>query len=95
VADQDGPSQASGFIALKSLTKGQPDPAAALAEIRHIYFNTTKKTIDHDVAHAIELLKSLPTEEEREKATVFMHGLSEMQRQWRARERKPAKSKVK
>jgi hypothetical protein len=81
---------AVGFVALSSLLGrgGGQDPAAALREIRHIYFNTTRRTIDNDVAHAIELLKALPTEEDREKATVYMHGLSEMQRQWRARAKK-------
>ena len=84
MAEHEDAKPAAGFVALKSLLKGTPpDPAAALEEIRRIYFNTTKKTIDNDVAHAIELLKSLPTEEAREKATVFMHGLSEMQREWR------------
>jgi hypothetical protein len=79
---------ALGFVALKSITQGPPDPEAALAEIRTIYFNTTKKTIDHDLAHAIELLKSLPSEDDRERATVFMQGLSEMQREWQAANRK-------
>ena len=35
----------------------------ALAGIRRIYFNTTRRTIQHDLAHAIELIKSLPSEE--------------------------------
>lgn len=77
----------TGFVPLAALKKGPPDPAEALADIRRIYFNTSRVTIEHDFAHAIELLKSLPTDEEREKATVYMHGLSEMQRQWQ----KPAK----
>lgn len=72
----------SGFIPLTSLKDGSPDPKAALAEIRRIYFNTTRRTIQHDLAHAIELLKSLPSEEEREKATVYMEGLAEMRREW-------------
>jgi hypothetical protein len=67
---------------LRSLAKGPPDPAAALAEIRRIYFKTTKRTIEHDIAHAIELLKSLPSEDEREKATVYMEGLAQMRREW-------------
>ena len=50
----------AGFVSLKSLKQGPPDAAAALAEIRRIYFKTTRQTIDHDLAHAIELLKSLP-----------------------------------
>jgi hypothetical protein len=72
----------AGFVSLKSLKQGPPDAAASLAEIRRIYFKTTRQTIDHDLVHAIELLKSLPTEEDREKATVYMHGLAEMQRNW-------------
>jgi hypothetical protein len=77
-----------GFVPLKSLKQGPPDPDAALAGIRRLYFTTTKKTIDDDLAHAIELLKSLPTEEARERATVFMHGLSDMQREWQATKKK-------
>jgi len=70
------------FVPLTSLKHGAPDPAAAFAEIRKIYFNTTKRTIQNDLAHAIELLKSLPTEEAREKATVYMEGLAHMRRDW-------------
>ena len=82
-----------GFIALKSLKQGgPPEPQAALTEIRRIYFNTTRQTIDNDLAHAIELLKSLPGEDWREKATVFMQGLSEMQREWQAPRKKRSKS---
>ena len=71
-----------GFVPLTSLKQGAPDPKAALGEIRRIYFKTTKKTIEHDIAHAIELLKSLPSEEEREKASVYMEGLAQMRREW-------------
>ena len=70
------------FVPLSALKAGEPpDPKAALAEIRRIYFKTTKKTIDHDLAHAIELLKRLP-EEDREKASVYMEGLAQMRREW-------------
>ncbi len=72
----------TGFVPLTSLKHRTPEPAAAFAEIRRIYFNTTKRTIRDDLAHAIELLKSLPSEEEREKATVYMEGLAQMRRQW-------------
>ena len=81
-----------GFIALKSIGKAPPDSAEALAELRRIYFNTTRQTIDNDMAHAIELLKALPDEDAREKATVFMHGLSEMQREWRRKTLKSGRS---
>ena len=76
-----------GFVPLKSLTRGAATPKAALDEIRRIYFKTTRQTIDNDLAHAIELLKSLETEEEREKASVFMEGIAQMQHEW-ARETK-------
>jgi hypothetical protein len=77
-----------GFVPIKSLKPGgPPDPKALLAEIRTIYFKTTKKSIDHDFDHAIELLKSLSSEEDREKATVYMEGLAQMQREWSKRRR--------
>jgi len=76
------PDDKLGFVALTSLKQGPLDSQAALAEIRRIYFKTTKRTIEHDLVHAIELLKTLATEEEREKATVYMHGLNEMYGQW-------------
>ena len=76
-------AKTDAFISLKSLKAGsKPDPRAALAEIRRIYFKTTKQTIEHDLAHAIELLKSLESEEEREKARVFMDGISQMRSEW-------------
>ena len=73
-----------GFVALRSLTQGPPDPAQALAEIRRIYFKTTRTTIEHDLAHAIELLKSIESEEARDKAAVYMDGLSQMRSEWAA-----------
>jgi hypothetical protein len=84
----------AGFVSLRSLKHGPPDAAAALAEIRRLYFKTTRQTIDHDLAHAIELLKGLPTEDDREKATVYMQGLAEMQRNW-VKKSKKAKKKSK
>lgn len=75
-------SKSLGFVALKSLTQGAPDPKEALADIRRIYFKTTKGTIQDDFAHAIELLKCLPTEDERQKAHVYMEGLAQMRDEW-------------
>jgi hypothetical protein len=71
-----------GFVSLKSLKQGSPSPRDTLALLRRIYFKTTKQTIEHDFAHAIELLKGLASEEEREKATAYMHGLSELRKEW-------------
>jgi hypothetical protein len=86
----------SGFVSLKALSKGPPDPREALAEIRRIYFATTRETIEHDLTHAIELLKAIPAEEDREKASVYMEGLNEMRGEWSASPRKrPKSSKLK
>ena len=76
------PDKPLGFVSLKSVTGGKPDPAAAIAEIRRIYFKTTKQTIDNDLAHAIELVKSIADEDLRSKAHVYMEGLAEMAREW-------------
>lgn len=53
-----------------------------LAEIRQIYFRTTKGTILRDFDLAIDLLKAIPTPEERQRATVYMDGLAEMRREF-------------
>ena len=83
------------FVPLQSLKGDQPDAEAAVAEIRKIYFRTTKRTIEHDLAHAIELLKSLRTEEDRERARVYMDGLSQMRSEWAKRTVKNGKWKGK
>jgi hypothetical protein len=62
--------------------------ADKLAEIKRLYFQTTRQTIEDDLAKAIDLLKSMATEEERERATVFMDGLAEMRRDWRGAKRR-------
>ena len=82
------------FVPLKSLTQPPADPAAVLDEIRRIYFKTSRPTIEHDFAHAIELLKSLPDEDLRQKAHVYMEGLAEMRKEWevkKASSKKPKK----
>jgi hypothetical protein len=53
-----------------------------LGEIRRLYFATRPATIQDDFDRAIDLLKSLPTEAERERATVYMEGLAEMRREF-------------
>jgi hypothetical protein len=80
------------FVSLASLKQGSPDTAAAIAEIRRIYFKTTRQTIEHDFAHAIELLKSLPTEDDRERATVYMEGIAQMRKDWAGKSGKSGRS---
>ena len=84
-----------GFVSLKSVTRGKPDPAAAIAEIRQIYFKTTKRTIDNDLAHAIELAKSIVDEDLRSKAHVYMEGLAEMAREWNRKSGKAGRPRQK
>lgn len=64
-----------------------------LAEIRRLYFTTTRERIDQDLARALDLLKSMASEEERERATVYMEGLAQMRSEWRGKV-KSKKSKV-
>jgi hypothetical protein len=54
-----------------------------LAEIRRLYFKTTRQTIEDDLAKALDLLKSMSTEEERERATVYMEGMAQMRSDWK------------
>ena len=62
-----------------------------LAEIRRLYFSTTKQTIQEDLAKALDLLKSMPSEEERERATVYMEGMAQMRADWAKQKRKRKK----
>jgi len=61
-----------------------PDP---LAEIRRLYFEAKPSTIARDFDRAIDLLKSMATEAERERATVYMEGLAEMRKEFAAKRR--------
>lgn len=54
-------------------------------EIRRLYFETTKQTILRDFDAAIDLLKSIESPDDRQKATVYMAGLAEMRKEWGAR----------
>ena len=64
-----------------------------LAEIRRLYFKTTRQTIQPDIEKALDLLKSMASEEERERATVYMEGLAQMRRDWSGRQKKVRSSK--
>ena len=59
-----------------------PDPAKVIAEIRQLYFKTSRSTIDRDFDRAIDLLKSLRELEDRQRAHVYMEGLAEMRKEW-------------
>ena len=53
-----------------------------LTEIKRLYYKTTRETIKADLARALDLLKSLSSEEERERAAVYMDGLAQMRGDW-------------
>jgi hypothetical protein len=57
-------------------------PDDKLAEIRRLYYETTRQTIQRDLAKALDLLKSMSSEAERERAAVYMDGLSQMRSDW-------------
>ena len=60
----------------------------ALAEIRRLYFETRRATIERDFDQALRLLKSMGSEDERSRATVYMHGLAQMRSEWASKKRK-------
>jgi hypothetical protein len=53
-----------------------------IAEIRRLYYATTAKSIQADLARALDLLKSMNGEDERERAAVYMDGLAQMRADW-------------
>jgi hypothetical protein len=53
-----------------------------LTEIRRLYFQTTRQTIQRDLAKALDLLKSMASEGERERAAVYMEGMAQMRSDW-------------
>jgi hypothetical protein len=61
----------------------------ALTEIRELYFNATAATIQDDFDRAIDLLKTLETDAERERASVYMEGLAEMRKEFRPKRPSP------
>ena len=63
-------------------------PDDKLAEIRRLYFQTTAKTIQQDLEKALDLLKSMNSEEERERATVYMEGLAQMRKDWQGKKKR-------
>ena len=58
-----------------------------LAEIKRLYYQTSRATIKEDLARAIDLIKSMTSEEERERAAVYMDGLSQMRSDWNQKRR--------
>lgn len=57
----------------------------AIDEIKRLYHHTTRATVQRDLTRAVALLKTLPSEEERERVAVYMDGLSQMRSEWGVR----------
>ena len=66
-----------------------------IREIRRLYYSATAATIQRDLARAVELLKSLPSDEDRERAAVYMDGLAQMRGEWRGKKDGKKKPKTK
>ena len=64
-----------------------------LAEIKRLYFTTTRGTIQRDLEGALNLLKSIASEEDRERATVYMEGMAQMRRDWGGSQRQKEEGK--
>lgn len=64
-----------------------------LDQIRQLYFRTSKATVQKDLQRAVELFKLLPTDEERERAAVYMDGLSQMRSEWASASRTKGRHK--
>ena len=62
-----------------------PDP---LEEIKKLYYNATKSTIQKDITRAIALLKTIADEDTRQDAAVYMDGLAEMRAEWMSGQRR-------
>ena len=63
------------------------------AEIKRLYYETTRHTVQQDLAKALDLLKSMSGEEERERAAVYMDGLAQMRSEWGRNAKSKSKSK--
>ena len=66
-----------------------------VAEIKRLYYQTSRGTINEDLAKAINLLKSMSTDDERERVAVYMDGLSQMRSEWARGHRAKEKGKRK
>lgn len=57
-------------------------------QIKRLYYAATQATIQRDLERAIDLLKSIESEEERERAAVYMDGLAQMRSEWKVQKKR-------
>jgi hypothetical protein len=60
-----------------------------LERLKELYYRTTQATIEDAFDEAIDLLKTMPDEADRERAAVYMEGLAEMRQEWKSANRSP------
>lgn len=65
----------------------------SLAAIRALYFTASQATVHRDMAKAIDLFKALANDE-RDKAAVYMDGLSQMRSEWGVKPQRAASKKA-
>lgn len=58
-----------------------------VAEIKRLYLRATRATIQRDLDRAIAILRSMAGEDERQRAAVYMDGLSQLRSEWAGRGR--------
>ena len=63
-------------------------------EIKRLYYSATPATVHRDLARAIDLLRSMASDEERERVAVYMDGLSQMRSEWSNRDEKGRRPKA-
>lgn len=63
-----------------------------LEAIKRLYYNARRSTIQRDLARAIDLLKAMTSDAERQQAAVYMDGLSQMRSEWTSRSEKRRKT---
>jgi hypothetical protein len=58
-----------------------------IKQIKRLYYETTKKTIEEDLGKAVAILKTFANDRERSKAAVYLDGLSQMRSEWRTKKK--------
>jgi hypothetical protein len=54
-------------------------------EIKRLYFSTTARTIERDIARALDLLTHMPDDEARDRVAGYMHGLADLRKEWKGK----------
>ena len=54
-------------------------------QIKRLYYETTKETIEKDLEKAVAILKTFANDRERTRAAVYLDGLSQMRSEWRTK----------